>query len=428
MPTDRTPRKLAAWGLVALVMLSIAGPPATARAPQAGLREIASAIAAQREAVKSMEVEVRCSEQFLVDREVLLRWLNKAIARNGTERYAFKEGKRYIQISMDEMPPSEESIPRPTVEPNAPPEVRRVQEELQRLHDESQKSRRRHEEFVQSKGILSNRVPKQEKPYPETRAYDGERYRTQSVEWSGMVYPGGAMPKHQFTAMYFLLVGIFVEDPTDDPAIREEMRSGCLPEAFDRREYSITPEELSGVPCLRLEAQLGLGLTDRIWLDPAKGFTLVGRDLIDAKTGRLTARIRNADVRQVADGVWLPMKCEAEEYAPPHAPAEFAEKPLCVTEFEVTRCSVNDVSDDLFVLEFKPGTKIADFTNAASGVGGALTPVLYTQGLDNSLDDSIAGLQKGHFLMILGVLNALAIGAFVVVVLRRRAQVKARQP
>lgn len=406
-------------------------PPPIGAAPPS-VAEICRAIGEQRELLGSADMEVVRTYAGGADWSAQQRWLNKIPFDKITERYVFKgEKKRYVLITRTgrEIPP--EDLPAPVVHTDAPASV----QQEQRLHLEQYNRDR--------KALLEQRqrnsaVPETElshMAYPELRIYNGETLWTQEAKDTGMMHSTRSMPPYQFPLYYLLLVGIYIEDPSATTEVREGTRLACLPAVLTRSDVSVVEDKIETTPCLRVEttvpAWTGKQLFRHVfWLDPSKGFIALRHEIYDKDSGRIISRILSSDAQNFS-GVWLPRRLITEEFAPTYAPADLAGKPLSVSQYQVTKFEVNAVTDEVFEYGFKPGTKLMDFRRSSEWGSKSYMPAMYTQGLDNGLEDNISyarrmlGTGRPRFLTV-AISSLFAMASFVIVIWYRHFKKKAQ--
>ena len=109
------------------------------------------------------------------------------------------------------------------------------------------------------------------------------------------------------------------------------------------------------------------GPSDRLVLDPARGYALIRRELApqDPK-GQYTFTFRDFD--EVFPGFWLARAIDQEV----SRPGEIVRSHLTVTELRF-----NNVPDDLFSLKFEPGTTVEDVRHFKADPDGTIPFALY---------------------------------------------------
>ena len=345
--------RLALWGLGVLVVV----PPLTAQPPT--LDQVRRAIQTQHEKIVSLEVETEIDGEEIVSRNELFKWLFKMGVRRGREHFALKGEKRFVDETRVVAAALLTDFPRATVDQNAPAWVQQRQRELQQEYDE----------MKSSSESLSQESSSEPVEVREIRAFNGEEYRTKDNEWHGSITPKERMvQQHQFDFLYLRCIGMHAADPTVLDADRQNLiKGGYLPEALERFAYEVSTEELNGISCIRLDGRAGVDgpqqhwTDDRIWLDPQKGYMVVRRESRDVDSGILKFRTINSAPKRFSKGVWLPMKCVMEEFAPSYAPESLRDRPLVATHLNVARCEVNKVDEDIFDVQLRPGAVVWDF-------------------------------------------------------------------
>jgi RNA polymerase sigma factor (sigma-70 family) len=146
-----------------------------------------------------------------------------------------------------------------------------------------------------------------------------------------------------------------------------------LPDALEWGEYRVVGEEaVDGAACAVFEARLdrragmpvaprpparGGGaaaedpadaqISDKLWLDRARGWAARRREVRDA-AGNLLLRTSNSAFKEVSPKLWLPMECAEDYFPPPQATPEQRAKPAFTIRMKVTKVSVNQLDAEFF--------------------------------------------------------------------------------
>ena len=164
--------------------------------------------------------------------------------------------------------------------------------------------------------------------------------------------------------MYFCAAGRCPPNPAasnDEEKRRHEFWS--LPDALAGGRYRPAGlEKVGGVDCTVVvgtvdAAPRALGLPfpvvdggpvlDKLCLDRARGWALISREL-RRRDGSLVARYTNADLKEVAPGVWLPMKSTEQFGTPATAPDELRDRPAFTRHIKVSKVTANATPPDFF--------------------------------------------------------------------------------
>ena len=397
------------------------------------LDTVSKTIADHNSQLKSLYLDIVVRTEAQADPDVVQKWLNKAALRNYTVSGAFKGDKRYKRELWQETVLSHGRIPRPEVDPNASPAQRARQERLQKQYDNAMKA----VAAAPARKPHAAQEPRKTRDVTSTVAFDGTALRRQS-RLTGFVYSSKDLPQHQFDLQYLVTIGMYLPDVTSPAAYNQAMRRFLLPGTLENSSYRVAADSVDGSKCLRLDGMTRIAMpgveqkeyADTLWLDIEHGFVLRKRQLAFPK-GHLTLRMVNSAPREVLPGVWLPMECEVQEFAPHNAPDSLRQVPLAITRLKVAKCGVNDVADSLFTLTFPPGTTVTDFA-LADDKGLMKTGVQYTVPADPSmLDDAIryaveraADQPSGGWSWLLVISVILPVAATVILFWRRRSRAR----
>jgi hypothetical protein len=377
-PRDRDVRAPRAAALAALAAGVLAwGPrPAAAEGPQPTLPQVIDAIAAHHAGITSLMVAYGFKAEPLVAPQYLRRFLRMEYLCDEQRTFAFKGVKRYQRMVS---PPMMDALIDPD-EPAAGAGPTTPQERAAR------------EQFLAATKVgrqLKAPPRKIEVGFPDmTAAFDGKTLRrTDKRTQSADIIDISSLDRDDgwFNPDYLWNLGFYLPDAINPARDRGDDR---LPDALSRGAYRIEPkaEPVDGVACL----VVSWPGHRKYWLDPAARYTVRKMEAYDPGTGLLTQRRRNFDLTRVAPGVWLPKRCWLEVCGPPSAPPPFRGAPLNRYVTTVTKVSVNDVPDSLFLLSIPPGTRVFD-QSASITDGGRKKMLSYLMPADPSrLDQAIA--------------------------------------
>lgn len=120
---------------------------------------------------------------------------------------------------------------------------------------------------------------------------------------------------------------------------------------------SARPEEVDG-QMLWIVEWSGM---DRLWVNPAQGFSIPRRELNWHERGPLRCTVQASDFREVQPGLWLPFKQNVERYANPQTdPAAEAGKVMSRLEYRVKAINFKEVPAEMFEVHLPPGTRVLD--------------------------------------------------------------------
>lgn len=130
-----------------------------------------------------------------------------------------------------------------------------------------------------------------------------------------------------------------------------------IPQIVRAKRHSVSPrQELRGGEWCHVLENPG---RDRLWINPDRGFSIVAREVYDAKTGAKISQIEASRFRKVGSGIWVPHEIRNIEYDS-HAPtSEGRRQRLLDSRIQILDVRVNgDVDDALFEPEPKPAGAI----------------------------------------------------------------------
>jgi len=92
-------------------------------------------------------------------------------------------------------------------------------------------------------------------------------------------------------------------------------RLAISPAALEAKAFEVAFEEFQGVECIRVGSREQKWGHISWWLDPSRGFALLGHDNISIRgdgSERVSTRVRVTKLKEVAPGVWWPTEAYAE--------------------------------------------------------------------------------------------------------------------
>jgi len=312
--------------------------------------------------------------------------LGKGSIPNEIQYVAWEGDRRYRRVAHMSEIETTASI-RPTVDPEAPPEVQDEQRAEQDAYDRIVLARQR-------RG-LSKKVGTIEKGSGVATAYDGEEVRHLRGTFGLTALPRSEWAPASFSCSYFKSIALYVPDPASSPRAAAPPES-MLPKVLDRGKVTTSHEVIDGTECFRV-------MVDHVVKPPPLVGAAMGMETVhlratycldlehnlmvrmaEAASDKGVVRSINSEPEEVLPGLWLPMKCRMEEWGESQSPDS---EPALVTHLEVLEWST-DVDESLFALEFPPGTRVADCARTErEGWDPARNPIRYVVPADPSLLD-----------------------------------------
>jgi hypothetical protein len=325
---------------------------AVSRGATPDLAEVKAKLKERRDKIQSIWVEYRVNTQAFVDPKLLIRWDLLHIHPYKVEQHvAYKEKMRYDhRIVADSLPfilPPEEVEP----DPAAPAFVRQIMEGRKRDGARMKAARGEAPRFG---------------PEDHTWLFDGSRsVLVDNTTGRGFVH--GSDGRVNFPRMYLAAVGLHPPDPlVAEKMAREREVVAWLPDALDTFAACRVldrRESIDGAECTIVEAEQTTQGFDRkfrevqrFWLDPARGMALIKRETwYDDLLGD---RWTNSAFKEVAPGIWMPMRSEWQRGTPYWVDASNRGKAGYAYQIRVTKIHVNDVADEVFRPD--PAVKLLD--------------------------------------------------------------------
>lgn len=138
------------------------------------------------------------------------------------------------------------------------------------------------------------------------------------------------------------------------------LRKAISPDVVKLNAFEFTLEEFQGVECIKVDSTFDRHIA-RItyWLDPTRGFALLGHDNISIRedgSKRVSTRLRVTKLKEVADGIWWPMEAYSES-----EPRELGE-PYRRTVYRASNVVANapNFDENIFTVPFPKGYLIND--------------------------------------------------------------------
>lgn len=217
----------------------------------------------------------------------------------------------------------------------------------------------------------------------ELRSFNGSEYRDQG-KLTGTVTGADDVPPNNFQSMILVNIGLLPESICANAEANQINARFGLPGALLSSPYEVSATKLDGREVLQLSGNIEGArddiYDDIIWLDAARGYVMVRRDLYHPQ-GQLSIRFKNDRFREVVDGVWLPLDSECAEFS-----NDSQSTPVVTNRLKVKHWRINSIQDEHFDLAFRPGTQVSNFS-----LGDSENPVVYTVPVDpRDLDDVIS--------------------------------------
>ncbi len=150
--------------------------------------------------------------------------------------------------------------------------------------------------------------------------------------------------------------------PTGANAGRQRESAWYVPVALSLPSvYRVLPtlQEVDGFPC-----HVITNGADTIWIDTENGFAMRRRVWFQMRNLSsmpvLAFVYANKDVRQYGDTIWLPHRCYRLDFAGSLEPVNTQGMLTEVHTVTAKTIKINSVSDDVFELDFPPGTNVQD--------------------------------------------------------------------
>ena len=123
--------------------------------------------------------------------------------------------------------------------------------------------------------------------------------------------------------------------------------------------YDISAESFQGSECIRISSPPSGSISDSFWLDPNRGFSLIGYERKQTKTDGfewLVSQIIVTKITEVAAGVWFPI--EATLLCGPSAPGERYRR----TIYRATgvQANVPDLDEGIYNVQFPPDAHVTN--------------------------------------------------------------------
>ncbi len=150
------------------------------------------------------------------------------------------------------------------------------------------------------------------------------------------------------------------EDKEQGRTFSRLFRAAASPAALEAKAFEVALEEFQGVECIKFgsgEREWGAHIS--YWLDPNRGFALLGREYVRIRedgSERLLRIIKVNKLQKVAEGIWWPMEASIE--SDPDKPGE----PCQRTVYRASNVVANDPNFDesIFTVPFPDGYLIDD--------------------------------------------------------------------
>jgi len=127
--------------------------------------------------------------------------------------------------------------------------------------------------------------------------------------------PVGLRTNDAYTGAKFSLYFFFNND-LGVSSFSQFLRKATSPDVVKLNAFEFTLEEFQGVECIKIDSTFDRHIA-RItyWLDPARGFALLGHDNISIREDggeRFSKRMRVTELKKVSDDIWWPMEAYVE--------------------------------------------------------------------------------------------------------------------
>ena len=151
----------------------------------------------------------------------------------------------------------------------------------------------------------------------------------------------------------------FFNDEEEDMSFSRFFRTAISPAALEAKAFEVALEEFEGVECIIFGTGEKKWGHISYWLDPSRGFALLGHDNISIREDSsewVSTRIRVNKLKEVTPGIWWPMEAYVE--SDPLNPGE----PYTRTVYRASNVVANDPNFDenIFTVPFPEGYLIDD--------------------------------------------------------------------
>jgi len=158
------------------------------------------------------------------------------------------------------------------------------------------------------------------------------------------------------TGAYFTFCFFFNAD--EYRTFSKLFRASMTPAALEAKAFKVALEEFQGIQCIKFGSGEQLWGHETWWLDPSRGFALLGYEQISTRNGRdrLISRMKVTKLKEVAAGIWWPT--QATSVRAPFEPGETYRRFV----YRASNVVANDPNFDenVFTVPFPDGYLIDD--------------------------------------------------------------------
>ena len=149
------------------------------------------------------------------------------------------------------------------------------------------------------------------------------------------------------------------EDKETGRTFSRLFRAAISPAALEAKAFEVALEEFQGVGCIKFGSGNKKWGHISYWLDPARGFALLGHDNISIRkdgSERVSKRMRVTKLKKVTSGIWWPVEATIE------SDQRQAGEPYTRTVYRASNVVANDPNfdDKVFTVPFPDGYLIDD--------------------------------------------------------------------
>ena len=337
------------------------------------IKEIGDGVKAQWDHIESLKVEYEWKIEAVAPHDIIKKYSLLGSLDGLQEAFAFKGKKRYYRY----IQPPVSKVLAPDVEPeyDVIPGGKALKKQLDAMNARlgSPKLDASHYE----------RGPVATKARPFEIGFDGKELHQRTPVGHASILDASTMGKtaQNFDQKYLENLDRVLPNPIGAP---EDATRNCFPEVPLSGSFAVrpAPEDFDGARCVVVENRG----RERIWFDPVRNFAVRKHEILAPDADFVAQRRINTDFTEVSRGIWLPKTCYREICGPPLSPEAYRGKPLYRDVLLVSRISVNDVPDSLFVVNIPPGDEVFDGTRATHE-DAAHELVVYKMPADASLID-----------------------------------------
>jgi hypothetical protein len=208
------------------------------------------------------------------------------------------------------------------------------------------------------------------------------------------------------------------------PEIRHIKSFFWLPESLKNGRYQVKGwEQQDGQRCLLIEDP---GL-DKIWVDPARGYNVVRRELREGIGDPLHLVAQMSEFHKIGPQTWLPFRVVWQLYGERDRPA-VAGKVVEERDITVADATLDPQPDSLFVLVYPTGSTVIDGEREVAFKTVAPNENPFDAGVGQAIAENPPVRGRSSRILPLIILNIIVIGALLVVYLKLKKRRRPKSP